>query len=203
MMRRLVARSAQTRQLPIPELNPIAIVRLDVVDDFGNAHEANSKATLTQGLTPKLMAPQPAPLSAVVGTAAGVAALAAALWMQAGEGIEAHRDTLIRPQNAHNWSTPEYSTGVIASDFRALHAVAILLLLVLLMMGTRKRDRLCAGTNLCLLVLVQKQKQLFYSSRMTIKQLELLSLISSCSNESRHNNESEHAVSNSTIETNQ
>jgi hypothetical protein len=64
---------------------------LDVVNDGCWPHEIDAEAPFAQRLTPELMPSEPTPPSIIVGTASGIAALAAAFGMQAGERVEAHR----------------------------------------------------------------------------------------------------------------
>jgi hypothetical protein len=72
-------------------------MRLAVVDDLGWPYQVHGKASFAERLPPELMPSEPTPSPVVVGTAAAVAALAAAFWMQRIDVAAEHKGTLIRP----------------------------------------------------------------------------------------------------------
>jgi hypothetical protein len=82
-MQSLVTSATQALQFAKPKLHGIAVVLVDVVDDVSRDDEALCPAGFAQRLRPKLVAPSTSPTSMVVGAAAIVAALAAALGVQA------------------------------------------------------------------------------------------------------------------------
>ena len=100
----LVAVAAQAFELTVPELHPIVIMRLDVVNDLGRTYQVDGEAPFAERLARELAATNAPPSPVVVGATSGVATLATALRMEADEGIGAHRGTLVRPQPARNRS---------------------------------------------------------------------------------------------------
>jgi len=98
----LVAASAQAFELTVPELHPIIVMRLDVMDDFGRPHKVDGEAPFAQGLASELVTAKASPSPIVVGAASVVAALATTFGMQTDEGIGAHERQTIQPASLRN-----------------------------------------------------------------------------------------------------